>query len=519
MATITLRSTKGSALTNAEVDANFTNLNVDKAEKTGTNATGTWPIAISGNAATATSAGKWTTARALSFTGDATGSGSVDGSANVATALTLATTGVTAGSYGGNNSIPTITVDNKGRVTNASVTVPSGTWSISTSGNAATATTLQTARTINGVSFNGSTNIAIRAFNGSGNDYNTAGVETVGNGSANTVFPTLGFHQPSLYAASLQLRGATDFRFYNQGATAYANVTAATFIGALSGNASTATTATNQSGGSVNATTGAFSGAVTMAGSVTITAASGSEGGELLLAKPVSGTSFTGNVVFDVSGDKARIFASHNSTTKIIGFNFNNVAASTDVNVDMFPSGTAMLFAQTAAPLGWTKSTTHNDKTLRVVSGAAGSGGSVAFSTAFSSRAVNGSIANATAAGSVSSTTATNQATTATGAVGATTLSIAQIPSHNHSFITYQTLAEGSGYPRSSVQPYTPVDFGTGYAGGGGSHDHSLAMNAHTHTQDAHSHTFTGTAHNHTFTGTAIDLAVHYVDVIIATKD
>jgi hypothetical protein len=35
------------------------------------------------------SAPKWTTARTLSFTGDATGSGSVDGSANVATALTL----------------------------------------------------------------------------------------------------------------------------------------------------------------------------------------------------------------------------------------------------------------------------------------------------------------------------------------------------------------------------------------------------------------------------------------------
>ncbi len=30
MSTITLRSTKGSALTNAEVDANFTNLNTDK---------------------------------------------------------------------------------------------------------------------------------------------------------------------------------------------------------------------------------------------------------------------------------------------------------------------------------------------------------------------------------------------------------------------------------------------------------------------------------------------------------
>ena len=54
---------------------------------------------------------KWATARTLSFTGDATGSGSVDGSQNVATALTLANSGATAGTY------RSVTVDVKGRVT------------------------------------------------------------------------------------------------------------------------------------------------------------------------------------------------------------------------------------------------------------------------------------------------------------------------------------------------------------------------------------------------------------------
>lgn len=57
------------------------------------------------------SASKWTTARTLSLTGDATGSMSVDGSANASAALTLANSGVTAGTY------KSVTVDAKGRVT------------------------------------------------------------------------------------------------------------------------------------------------------------------------------------------------------------------------------------------------------------------------------------------------------------------------------------------------------------------------------------------------------------------
>ena len=54
-----------------------------------------------------------------------------------------------------------------------------------------------------------------------------------------------------------------------------------------------------------------------------------------------------------------------------------------------FPSGTRMLFRQTAAPPGWTKDASHHDKALRVVSGTAGDGGSVAFSRAFASQGIN----------------------------------------------------------------------------------------------------------------------------------
>lgn len=141
----------------------------------------------------------------------------------------------------------------------------SGSWGISVSGNAATATKLATSRTINGVPFDGSANITIAAGEtgrlpltggtltgrlngtscgmvGTGNDYASGAYEVIGDGSANTIFPTIGFHQPNAYASSLQLRGASDFRFYALGATAYANVTANIFYGTLEGNASSATT-------------------------------------------------------------------------------------------------------------------------------------------------------------------------------------------------------------------------------------------------------------------------------------
>jgi len=132
------------------------------------------------------------------------------------------------------------------------------------------------------------------------------------------------------------------------------------------------------------------------------------------------------------------------------------------------PTGTAMLFAQTSAPTGWTKSATHDNKALRVVSGTASSGGSVAFTTAFASQAVAGTVGN-------------------------TSLTIAQMPAHTHQ-------VGGSQLASVAVGQYTL----TNYPG---------ALNVTTSSQG------NGDTHTHTFTGTAINLAVSYVDVIIATKD
>jgi hypothetical protein len=74
---------------------------------------------IAGNAGTAT---KLSSAKTIALSGDAAGSVAFDGSANATIAAVLANSGVTAGAYGSVASIPTITVDAKGRVTDVAVT-------------------------------------------------------------------------------------------------------------------------------------------------------------------------------------------------------------------------------------------------------------------------------------------------------------------------------------------------------------------------------------------------------------
>jgi microcystin-dependent protein len=139
-----------------------------------------------------------------------------------------------------------------------------------------------------------------------------------------------------------------------------------------------------------------------------------------------------------------------------------------------FPTATVMLFVQTSAPTGWVKSTEHNNKALRVVSGTAGSGGSIGFTTAFDYQPVSG----------------TN------GAIGDTTLTIAQIPSHTHTITLPTDVSEG---------------FGSFFAAGGD-------VRNETNTTDARGGDGSHTHASPSFTGTAINLDVQYVDVIFCTK-
>lgn len=58
----------------------------------------------------------------------------------------------------------------------------------------------------------------------SGNDYHTLGIMVNGNGTANTIKPGIGFHQPGVYAGSIRMNDGSSFGIYSQGGTALANL-------------------------------------------------------------------------------------------------------------------------------------------------------------------------------------------------------------------------------------------------------------------------------------------------------
>lgn len=157
------------------------------------------------------------------------------------------------------------------------------------------------------------------------------------------------------------------------------------------------------------------------------------------------------------------------------------------------PAGTAMLFVQTAAPTGWTKSTTHDNKALRVVSGAASSGGSVAFTTAFASQAVTGTVASYT-------------------------LTTSDIPSHNHSA---SSSVSDPGHTHSyTIRDQTRTADGPGgelwnYTTSGATGSSTTGISVSTSIGS----TGGGGGHAHGFSAPSINLAVQYVDVIIAVKN
>jgi len=174
---------------------------------------------------------------------------------------------------------------------------------------------------------------------------------------------------------------------------------------------------------------------------------------------------------------------------------------------DAFPSGTVMLFVQTAAPTGWTKSTAHDDKALRVVSGTASSGGTTAFTSVLTSRTIAEANLPVHTHG-VSGTTAAEGSHTHT--FSATTSTDGN---HSHTYLNHpnHTSSDGTGNPHPSGSSLSSAT-----TDAGGSHNHGVSGTTAAGTSHTHSISFTSAS---TGSGTAMDFAIQYVDVIIATKD
>tara|TARA_Y100000401_G_scaffold20276_1_gene13535 strand:+ start:278 stop:1831 length:1554 start_codon:yes stop_codon:yes gene_type:complete len=210
------------------------------------------------------------------------------------------------------------------------------------------------------------------------------------------------------------------------------------------------------------------------------------------------------------NGVTATTQSASDNTTKVATTAYVTTAIG---NADAFPSGTVMLFAQSSAPTGWTKQTTHNNKALRVVSGSASSGGSNAFSNTFASRSLTANAGNTTAGGNVSVSIANANTS---GNVNSHTLSINEIPSHSHGLGAASLGPPNGGSAARGASAANIGNMSTGNAGGGGGHSHGFSGGSHNHNANA---SFSGSAHNHNISVTNLDLEVQFVDVILAAKD
>ena len=188
-------------------------------------------------------------------------------------------------------------------------------------------------------------------------------------------------------------------------------------------------------------------------------------------------TNLTTNNVILGNGASAVQFVAPGTSGNILASDGTTWASVAPPSAE-FSSGTRMTFNQTAAPTGWTKDTSTDNAGFRLVSGAASTGGSVDFTTAFSaSRAIT--------------------VTSVSGSAGATTLSTPQIPSHTHTLPDGGNFGEGATVFPTGTGPQSNFRATTA-TGGGGSHDHPFSFSSGAGT---------------------VNLAIKYVDLIIAQKN
>jgi hypothetical protein len=155
------------------------------------------------------------------------------------------------------------------------------------------------------------------------------------------------------------------------------------------------------------------------------------------------------------------------------------------VAIAAFAAGTIQVFGNSTAPTGWTKGSTHNDKAMRLVTGTPSTGGSTAFSSIFASRTIleaNLPAVTKSVTGNVTPTMDIGGVTSPLGVVSGSAATLVSTTSSNVNVYTTDK------YGVLQIDVTAPVALESGVTAALGS-------------------------------GTAMDFAVQYVDMILATKD
>ena len=197
----------------------------------------------------------------------------------------------------------------------------------------------------------------------------------------------------------------------------------------------------------------------------------------------LTGLSFdTGNGVLT-----ATVSGASNQTVDLDGRYVESATFSASV-----PSGSRMLFQQTAAPTGWTKDTGLNNRALRVVSGSVTNAGQNGFTNVFNSTI-----------------------TTGNGSVASHTLTTAQIPAHFH----YAFRSGNAGQLRNGSNLNSSNYPGSGTGAGNLYESYNITARNQQPNVGRTQEIGSSQGHSHGFTNPNFNLNVAYTDVIICTKN
>lgn len=176
-----------------------------------------------------------------------------------------------------------------------------------------------------------------------------------------------------------------------------------------------------------------------------------------------------------------------------------SVGDSLNSRRQIFATSTAWVFYQTTSPTGWTKSTTHSNKALRVVSGSGGvSAGTNTFTSTMTSFDIGGTL-------------------TSTDPTGGHSLSTSQITSHSHpGNVQIGLQANPASYnPDGNFTGWTGGDVSRNpgwtrtFPGSGGVNPDDTGGATHDHPVSA----------SGTLTNQPVSISVSYIDIIICNFD